>query len=877
MSHLFFRPFFALIFLLGNLNGIDILPPSNDNWANAEELPPLPFLITADASGATLETNEYASCLNSERTIWYTFTAPETTTLYVDGGESNISNIFIYRAAGPGIENLEFVHVHCGGWDTDTFDVEAGETYYVQVAPYPDYPGIVPFRMGETTPLTGRVIDEATGEPPTEESFTQILLYRECGPECQDWVSTQLPDSEGRFQFDIYPAVDGQPDTYVITILAHLYHEEEFGPFKPGGVPLDVGDLGIDRFASINSIQGRVLDKATGKPIPAQFTPVVHLHRCTVDFCYEEVASQAPDSQGRFRFERDTQGNSLTTNVHYQITFSGNQYQQAQTQLFEVSAGADHTIGSLRVQSFPVRFSDVIPCPDVTASSGECSFSVRIWNGLGTDLSGEVWNIMNAYMPNSPSSVIGASEFQLKEPRHLEVPRGKSKVFGFHVQIPVEHVPHESTFCTSIYVGRGKNPSFDTLGSEYFCFRRIGDDLTLLLPQDTQSPIPAHKMIPRMEKDLEPNNSCQTPQDVGGISETFQVQGMLDSLFDPDIDFYRFSGIAGDPFQITLEGQATGAGTLPVPLLGAFNSDCELIDSSSDAWSGISRLVLRVPEDGVFILAATEAFDFYFLGGGNGSYRLTVSPLGSIISITGTLTDARTGMPIPGYVWLLRCGENDCFDAVSVKSTDGGGRFRFESDFNGLPLTPGTYVVSAGAYQYQYADSPPFTVGEAEEIDIGNVALPPWTIQMSDAQGCDIPMEGGVCEFSVKVMNTLSTKFVGKAWSMIYATSTGSFLNYSTFQTQTAVNLRLDAAESRTLHFRLRIPGAVADGASICPVVYAGQNPDPYFNMVGQIYLFCMTKGPNGLTLMSPEETQAVFETMKTQRLRPNLLLTDKE
>jgi hypothetical protein len=870
------RPFLALMLLFGNLGLAQASPPPNDNFTNAIRISSLPFTTTVDASAATFEANEPSTCLLSERTVWYTFTAADTTALYVDGAGDPNTSILVHRAAGPGMENLQSIHAQCGSWSTEPFPVEAGQTYYLQVSPLPGAAGNVQFRIGETIPLHGRVVDAVTGEPLIGESehFTQVYLYRVCGPDCREWIATRLPDSEGRFQFDVYPALDSQPETYILGVYAHFYYEEEFGPFTIPGAPQDVGDLLLDRFESIGSISGHVLERATEKPIPQSFAPVVKLERCFEGYCDEEVNTQAVDRQGRFRFENDALGKPLTIGT-YRLTISAEQYQATQTEIFEVTAGTDHKAGTIRLRSFPVRFSDLTPCADVPASGGECPFSIRIWNGIGTDLEGAVWSIMDAYLPNSPGSLIPFTRFQLQESRSIELARGRSKVFHFRFEIPPDPGPYESSFCISFYMGRGGNPYFNTLASAYFCFRRDGNSLLPLSPPAADEHAQVLQVDATPGTDSEPNNSCQAAQDAGMLSSPFHVTGALDSSLEPDIDFYRFRGTAGDPVMIELEGQATGAGTLGIPLLGVFNSDCELIDSSVDHFTGISRLVLRVPQDGVFILAATESFDFDYIGGGNGTYRLTASPLGSAVSISGTLVDAYSGEPLPGdhpafgYVNLVWCSETDCAGAVAMVWTGSDGRFRFDDDWDGLPLQPGRYVVVASANQYRDVISEPFTVGEGEEVDLGNIALQPWMVQLSNAQGCVIPAEGGVCEFSVMATNRSQEPFSGKAWSLVTAFDFGSVLDWTEFRAGAPIDLRLAPGESSVVHFRFRVRADVSEDAAICPYVYVGQNPDPYFHLAGTQYLFCLTKGHDGLTRMSPDQAQATF--LKMQELRFNL------
>jgi hypothetical protein len=319
------------------------------------------------------------------------------------------------------------------------------------------------------------------------------------------------------------------------------------------------------------------------------------------------------------------------------------------------------------------------------------------------------------------------------------------------------------------------------------------------------------------------------------------------------------------------------------PFLWFFDSNCNLISFNDDFNSLNSHLEVSIPEDGIFILGATACCDSDFVGGGNGSYQLTVAPVQVIGSISGRVRDAISGTPLRGdvepfaFVRLLQCNDFGCFD-VNSQAADSAGRFRFESDVNGAPLRTGNYMIVASANQYQVGQTEPFAVGEAEHYDVGNFALSSFPVLFSDIQPCSIPSEGGVCEFSVKITNGLPTRLSGKAWSMVSASGTGSFAGLTAFQTDTAREVRLNPGRNTTLRFRFRVRGSVADGANICALVYVGQNPNAFFNPVGLNLVFCLTKGSGGFTLMSPQEAQAASQQMQVQELtRPDTQVEKKK
>ena len=125
--------------------------------------------------------------------------------------------------------------------------------------------------------------------------------------------------------------------------------------------------------------------------------------------------------------------------------------------------------------------------------------------------------------------------------------------------------------------------------------------------------------------DVEPNNTCASAQDLGAIDPGFTVEGSLDGA---DVDYFRFTGVPNAEITVDYEGEATGKGTLSDPLLGLFDSSCNLIDLNDDNGDNLnSRLTFPVPADGIFILAATSFEDFGFTGDGccSGSYTLTIT------------------------------------------------------------------------------------------------------------------------------------------------------------------------------------------------------------------------------------------------------------
>ena len=230
----------------------------------------------------------------------------------------------------------------------------------------------------------------------------------------------------------------------------------------------------------------------------------------------------------------------------------------------------------------------------------------------------------------------------------------------------------------------------------------------------------------------EPNDACFAAQTIGPWSFPSTVTGSLDSTAEiPDVDFFRFEGVPGQEVQVDLEGSYIYGGTLSDPFLGMFNSDCALLAINDDANGLNSRLVVVVPDDGVFILGVTNCCDSAFIGGGFGSYRLTLDVFSAIDSISGRLVNANTGEPVSGAdptyasANLLRCNDGNCFEYVSYVQAGDDGSFSFELDQYGNSLAVGTYQVQAYANGFEFYAGAPFDVAEGEMKNLGDLPLVP--------------------------------------------------------------------------------------------------------------------------------------------------------
>jgi hypothetical protein len=237
--------------------------------------------------------------------------------------------------------------------------------------------------------------------------------------------------------------------------------------------------------------------------------------------------------------------------------------------------------------------------------------------------------------------------------------------------------------------------------------------------------------------------------------------------------------------------------------------------------------------------------------------------------------DAITGEPLPGdvppfaSVELWRCDGSDCFEFVNSQSTDDEGRFLFKRDLFDQPLPVGTYQVRAFANEFEENATAPFDVAEGEDFDVGDIPLAPPPISVSDIQPCeDLPPQGGTCRYSVTVRNNTNAPIQGLAWCPVEGFGLGSRLTYTLFEATTAGQSRqairarvaLGPFGDHALQFQFRVP-SFAVGATFCPRVFVGVNPDPLVNTVSEAFLFCITGGSTGFDVMSESESQKIFRT----------------
>lgn len=155
----------------------EVLPPPNDNFADATPISSLAFDETVDTAAATIEASEpTSSCAYNGPidTIWYAFTPATSGPI-----SANISNAPFppSLAAYTGNSLGSLTEVGCRNYgDILTFHADANTTYYFQIgALYPEGGGFVQFHLDVAPPPIAGICFY-----PSEPSVFQTTQFYDC-------------------------------------------------------------------------------------------------------------------------------------------------------------------------------------------------------------------------------------------------------------------------------------------------------------------------------------------------------------------------------------------------------------------------------------------------------------------------------------------------------------------------------------------------------------------------------------------------------------------------------------------------------------------------------------------------------------------------
>ena len=243
---------------------------------------------------------------------------------------------------------------------------------------------------------------------------------------------------------------------------------------------------------SIGSITGRVVNAISRIPLPGDIDPFasVSLNSCDDEGCFNNVSSASTDSNGQFRFDVNFSGIALDEGT-YQIQAFANNFDDGQTDQFEIGENEDLDVGDISLNPPPVKFSEIRACGNLPPQGGECLYSVKITNtSPDDDLSGLAWSFADGFGIGSRLDFTKIHAGQ----QHITISAGSSRIVRFLIDIP-DTVQNSAEICTEVYFGENPSPLFNTLGQEHlFCITK-GPEAFRIMPDNE-----AQKIFRRLDR-----------------------------------------------------------------------------------------------------------------------------------------------------------------------------------------------------------------------------------------------------------------------------------------------------------------------------------------------------------------------------------------
>jgi len=195
--------------------------------------------------------------------------------------------------------------------------------------------------------------------------------------------------------------------------------------------------------------------------------------------------------------------------------------------------------------------------------------------------------------------------------------------------------------------------------------------ITPTRPAPTGTPTAASRFT-----EVEPNNSCGSPQNLGSPVLPIRIEGFKTQPFGDAVDFYAFSATPGTQLRVTLEGDSSKPTPLTAYGVGFFPADCPAAPSvSAFSTESPAQIEFAVAPDGISIIGITACCDLDFSGSGTieGAYVVFVEPLElgtptptrSTVP-TNTATPSSTASPSPSATPTLLACAGDCDGMGSV-------------------------------------------------------------------------------------------------------------------------------------------------------------------------------------------------------------------
>lgn len=244
-------------------------------------------------------------------------------------------------------------------------------------------------------------------------------------------------------------------------------------------------------------------------------------------------------------------------------------------------------------------------------------------------------------------------------------------------------------------------------------------------------------------------------------------------------------------------------------------------------------------------------------------------------TVSGRLVDLVDGRPLPGGVppfavaGLQRCDETEFCEFMTDVLVDLEGRFVVEGERVGAEI--GTYRILGFAQQYELSITPAFTLGENEDLDLGDIPLDPWPVQLLETRLCDgLPAEGGTCRIDLVVRNGEEERFSGAVWGVVEGLGIGSFVQTTRFQVGKVradnpkpQRFNLASGDQQRFELGFEVPEEVMNGSFFCVTVWVGRDPNPHLDTLGEQFLSCISKGFEGFEAVPREKGRRMLESLR--------------
>lgn len=358
------------------------------------------------------------------------------------------------------------IAVNASGYETFTrvFNAAAGTSVDLGIL------GVMP--VPHIGSISGTFVDQDSLQPIQGQGYLYQCYSSDCSS--KNYVTWFWIDASGHFS--ISQNWSGQPlpvGTYQIQFndsnWPQRYDTYSSAPLVVGqGENRDIGKVALAHFPYIASLSGRAVDALTMVPLPGTADPFTQLEITNCNKLNQCVYARATaDAMGRFTVNKDYAGRPLFAGPTT-VTLYAKQYQPTKApQVLDLLAGENRNLGDLKVQSNPIRFTNITPCTNIPSSGGRCRFSVTLVNGQAKEVNATVWSEINAH---GIGSFAGNTGFTLGKQTISFGPgtRGASMTVNFVLDVPATVADFASIQATA-YVGDEKslNPWLQPIGASY--------------------------------------------------------------------------------------------------------------------------------------------------------------------------------------------------------------------------------------------------------------------------------------------------------------------------------------------------------------------------------------------------------------------------